>query len=274
MQRRKFLLWVTAIGVAILNVAGLVAIASGSASLGRLSTASPGSEPEIQIEDPRYDELRGESLDGSHSGIREAPEKLPENDPLPSAGSTFSGVESGPAPVAAPAGAVSPATPRLRTLLDRASLDLEEAGNVALDQSGGRLVEAALESSDGDPVYEIEALGEDGNLKGFRVDGRTGSILSREIKSNGDSDEALYLLRSVKIDQEQLERAVSGVAPGELTRVALKSHDGAPVFEVETLAKEDKLYKVRVDARSGAVISYGVLRNAPRQTAKAPAKTG
>ncbi|MEJ2231708.1 MAG: PepSY domain-containing protein, partial [Nitrospirales bacterium] len=66
------------------------------------------------------------------------------------------------------------------------SVTMEDAIKTATTQFPGRVLEAELESEDGQAVYEIEIVNASGETREFEIDAQSGKILSSELE---DQDE-------------------------------------------------------------------------------------
>jgi uncharacterized protein YpmB len=66
------------------------------------------------------------------------------------------------------------------------SVTMEDAIKTATTQFPGKVLEAELESEDGQAVYEVEIVNASGETREFEIDAQSGKILSSELE---DQDE-------------------------------------------------------------------------------------
>lgn len=73
-----------------------------------------------------------------------------------------------------------------------AKISLEEATKIALKQTSGKVIEAALEEEKGSLVYEVEILEANKTKKEFLIDAGSGQVLhvkEREHKRDDDDED-------------------------------------------------------------------------------------
>lgn len=279
MADRRLLAGATIAGFAVLNVAGIAAIANGN-SIGSFDdTAASGATPQIQEGDDRWRELSGAAAQsdaprtGSDSQTDESStvERTPERQesvggeemvpPLPGGGPGRGLIGAGPGgPGDREDNAEEAWT--LRNLLSASSLEAGEIEDIATNETPGSIIETKLEEEDDEPVYKVKVHADDGNLYEYEVDADSGEVLESEIKDSSESREVESLLRLAATDRDEAVNLATAERPGEVVENKLTERDGYAVYEIEILSEEGTLYETFINAENGEILASVVEGNA------------
>lgn len=84
------------------------------------------------------------------------------------------------------------------------------------------------------------------------------SLLSVSLAHAGEHDDARRLLESGQIlSLEAILKNIKPKYPGKVLEVHLEKEHGGVVYEMEILGDDGVVYEIKVDARSGKILSNG-----------------
>ncbi|MER8161014.1 PepSY domain-containing protein [Streptomyces sp. NPDC094472] len=147
---------------------------------------------------------------------------------------------------------------------DKVSYD--KATAKALKAVPGTATSAELDTADrnGSLIWEVDVFGKDHKSHDVTIDAGNGTVLNkhtdRDDDAAEDAAETQALLKGDKIGHgKATDRALKAV-PGTVTSFSLDDNDrdGAAVYEVDVLGKDNKSHDVTVDAAGGKVLNQHV----------------
>lgn len=140
-------------------------------------------------------------------------------------------------------------------LIENTDISLDEAEDIAREQTSGRVLESKLHSEGGYPAYEVKVIGEEGYVNKYKLDAQSGDIYEREIEGSEKAYEAQYLTDYAEISRDEAEEIATEQSPGRVVENKLTEKHGFAVHEVETF-EDGTLSEVLIEAQSGEIVGY------------------
>ena len=135
----------------------------------------------------------------------------------------------------------------LAVTLNGAKLSYREAEKIATDnQKNTRAIDTDLWSGKSHPTYRIKLLDKDGIKYSAEIDAVDGAVLLLR------QDGAFRVTPSVSA--ADAEKAALKTINGEIIYTVLDNDGGKLLYEIDMLSKDGRLYEVKVDAVTGAVL--------------------
>lgn len=148
-----------------------------------------------------------------------------------------------------------------RDVVDAAALSLVDAIAAALEVRSGAAVEAELEGTVTEAVrtvaFEVDIVGDDGQLHEVRVDSRSGEVVGTGLETDPDDAEELRrferALRHTELSLADLVARAGEIVHGTAVAAELELEGGHPVVEVVFVAGR-YVIEAEVEARAGHLI--------------------
>lgn len=141
---------------------------------------------------------------------------------------------------------------------ESAKVSLTQAIDIAKQKAQGDVVSAefkgkpSLKSTGG--MYKVEIADAQGNQK-VKINAMTGEVISIKQEKADKDDVAEYsALRQAKLNLTQAMQTVSQTVGGQIVEAEFDVKNGLSLYKFETL-KDNQVYKVKIDANTGAVLS-------------------
>ncbi|MGW0665534.1 PepSY domain-containing protein [Streptomyces sp. NPDC002746] len=138
---------------------------------------------------------------------------------------------------------------------DSARVTVGDAAGAAVRAVPGTVTEAELDEEDGRLVWELDVYGSDRAWHDVTVDPGSGKVIGKHVDLDDDGDR--HAPRRTAVTLDEAVRAALGSAPGTVTSVELKDHDGrggrAVHWEVDIRGEDGAKHERNVDAKTAKV---------------------
>lgn len=124
-----------------------------------------------------------------------------------------------------------------------------QAVEAAQSETGGRAVEVGFKHKNSQSYYEVEVLTAN-EAREVRVDAASGKVLDSKVEKDSDGKAQVQ----AGITLQQAIAAAEAKTQGRAKEADLKEKNGQTVYEVETVAGNQK-YETRVNAADGSILS-------------------
>lgn len=126
---------------------------------------------------------------------------------------------------------------------------LEACVSAGLAAHPGKAVSVRYEVEDGKRQYEIDIMGNDGNLWEVECDAKTGKILESEREV---AEDAAEFVSKAKVRLDAAMKTALDKYPGTIMKIEYEIEDGGKVaYEFDIKTADGKLVEVEVDAVTG-----------------------
>ncbi len=146
------------------------------------------------------------------------------------------------------------------TELQGAETDIAAAIAIAQGAAPGKVMEAELESEDGQLVWEIKVIGEDNVRTKLELDAGTGEIIEQESKQKKGKgkDKGKRMKTAMDSDAIGIDQAIeiaSGQTDGLVVEAELeRKRGGNAVWEIEMVGADNNTTEIEIDAKSGDIL--------------------
>jgi len=139
------------------------------------------------------------------------------------------------------------------TELQGVETDIAAALAIAQEAAPGKVMEAELESEDGQLVWEIKIIGEDNVRTKLELDASTGEIIEQKAKEKkGKGKRMKAAMDSDAIGIEQAISIASGESDGLIVEAELERKRGkGAVWEIEMVDADNNTAEIEIDAQTG-----------------------